>query len=251
MKLMWQYLCDSCDAAGIWSVDLPLASFKIGESISEEEFKEAFGEKIVWLEKRKVFIPSFIEFQYGTLKEDSRPHLSVINTLRKHGLDPWTLTLSSKSDTLSEYTPKGIGTLKDKDKDKDKDKEKEQDKEKAKDKDSEKLSEEINQVTETWKGTLRHFGMGRTLLPIEQVQIARAIQAYGAKAVSLALLGARSEPRSESFNPANFLSLTRIFEHKNFQRFLNLGTEAFHKKEAKQATRTFDQLMSEAKEHLA
>jgi len=118
LKLMWLYICDSCDAAGIWSEDLELASFQIGIEISQDQYFEAFGNRFIRLDDDKVFVPGFIEFQYGELSEECKPHQSVLKTLARYGICPKTLTL------LEGY-PKGIRTLKDKDKEKDKEKEKE------------------------------------------------------------------------------------------------------------------------------
>jgi hypothetical protein len=60
-KLFWLYILDDCNHAGIWDV--------------------------VFIDNReKVFIPKFIEFQYGELNPNSRPHISVINLLEKYNL---------------------------------------------------------------------------------------------------------------------------------------------------------------------
>lgn len=123
-RWLWLYILDNCDAAGIWRIDFRLASYCIGKKINTREVEDYFENKIVLIDHDKWFIPSFIEFQYGTLKEESRPHLSVIKILQKNGINSKTLTL------LKEY-PKGIQTLKDKEQDKDKDQDKEKDKEKG------------------------------------------------------------------------------------------------------------------------
>lgn len=143
-KCMWEYLRDNCDLAGIWSEDYGLASFQIGDEITWEEVKDAFGDRVVRIAKDKIFLPGFIEFQYGTLSEDCKPHIAAIKTLRKHGIDPVTLTLSDQkqsfvqetltdpkgSVTLTEGFAKGTDTLKDKDKDQDKEKDQDKDFEK-------------------------------------------------------------------------------------------------------------------------
>jgi hypothetical protein len=115
MKLVWIYLCDNCDHAGIWDPNFKLMSFQIGETITEEEFFNAFGDKIQVLSTAKYFIESFVEFQYGDLNSENRAHLSVISRLKKEG--------AKKGLTRS------LQGRKDKDKDKDKEMDKEKDKE--------------------------------------------------------------------------------------------------------------------------
>ena len=86
-KLFWLYLLDDCNHAGIWEVDLEVASIKIGLQLDEADTLKHFEKKIVVIDDgNKWFIPSFIEFQYGELKQSNRPHASVINELIKHNL---------------------------------------------------------------------------------------------------------------------------------------------------------------------
>jgi hypothetical protein len=57
-KLLWLYICDDCDHAGIWQVDLEVASLRIGEDFPKEEAEKIFAEKIVVFDKgHKWFIP--------------------------------------------------------------------------------------------------------------------------------------------------------------------------------------------------
>jgi len=113
-KLFWLYLCDDCDHAGIWNVDFDVASLRIGEKLNERKAIEVFGEKVVVFDNgEKWFIPSFIDFQYGELKENNRVHESVLKELNKYKL------LENKPLT------RPLQGAMDKDKDKDMDKEKE------------------------------------------------------------------------------------------------------------------------------
>ena len=114
-KLVWIYLLGKCDHAGIWDADWELAEFIIGESVTYDELPDVIKDKMQYIKgEDQYFIPSFIEFQYGELKEHSKPHMSVIKRLKEKGL----LRVSN--------------TLKDKDKDKVKDKVKVKDKKKDK-----------------------------------------------------------------------------------------------------------------------
>ena len=86
-KLFWLYILDDCNQAGIWDVDLEVASIRIGEDIDSKEMIRTLGSDIIRFDKdEKIFIPKFIEFQYGELNPNSRPHLSVIKLLEKHNL---------------------------------------------------------------------------------------------------------------------------------------------------------------------
>ena len=88
MKLVWLYLCDNCDHAGIWDVHLGLLEFQLGEKVSLEDFDE-LGDKVVFFHNnKKIFIPSFIEFQQKCLVNELNPennsHKGILNCLKKH-----------------------------------------------------------------------------------------------------------------------------------------------------------------------
>jgi hypothetical protein len=86
LKCVWQYMLDTCDAAGIWEMNLKLMAVQVGEPVTKEEIEFAFAAKLFSMGKKTYWIPAFITFQYGVLKQESRPHLSVINILKKHAL---------------------------------------------------------------------------------------------------------------------------------------------------------------------
>jgi len=87
-KLLWFYILDDCDHAGIWQVDIEVAQIKIGEKIDIKKAEDCLKEKIVIFDNReKWFIPDFIEFQYGQLNENNRVHNSVLLQLRKYKLN--------------------------------------------------------------------------------------------------------------------------------------------------------------------
>lgn len=89
MKLFWQYITDNCDMAGIWSVDMELASFLTGNQYEEKEILKAFDGRIVSIKNGQYWhIPQFVEFQYGQLKDDYNPHKPAIASLIRHGINP-------------------------------------------------------------------------------------------------------------------------------------------------------------------
>lgn len=86
-KCFWIYVCDNCDHAGIWDVDLDLASFQIGAKLEASKVSEILGKQILEISNgKKWFIVDFIEFQYGELKPNNNAHSSVINILTRFGL---------------------------------------------------------------------------------------------------------------------------------------------------------------------
>jgi hypothetical protein len=108
-KLIWIYVLTKCDHAGILDGDWEAASFFIGEEIkSERDLPQSIRDKMHRIDEDQYFISSFVDYQYGLLKESSKPHMSVIKRLKAKGLDNYIKTVP--------------GTVKDKDIDKRKDK---------------------------------------------------------------------------------------------------------------------------------
>jgi len=86
-KLLWFYILDDCDHAGIWQVDFEVARIRTGEQIDKQSAINAFGDRIeIFAEGSKWFLRDFIEFQYGQLSDKNRMHLSVINILTKNNI---------------------------------------------------------------------------------------------------------------------------------------------------------------------
>lgn len=110
-KIFWDYIICNCDNAGIWHVDFDVARVETGEkSLNEKKAKELFKEKIISFDNdEKWFIPSFIDFQYGKLKEDaiSKPLQSVIKQLKNYNL--WEVYLNIYNSVSKGYA-KGLDT---------------------------------------------------------------------------------------------------------------------------------------------
>lgn len=87
-KLLWLYVCDRCDHAGVWKVDREAAAFFIGGEIDWEGASKELGSRIVALSKGdKWYLPKFVTFQYGVKPNPkNRPHASAIAILASHGL---------------------------------------------------------------------------------------------------------------------------------------------------------------------
>ena len=87
-KLLWLYILDECDHAGIWQVDFDVAQIKIGEKLNKETALIFFKGRVLELnDGDKWFVYDFIEFQYGILNPANRAHNSVINILSKYKID--------------------------------------------------------------------------------------------------------------------------------------------------------------------
>jgi len=102
-KCLWLYLCDSCDEAGVFALDLDMASFVIGAVVTEADFG-AMSKQVVQLDCGKWWLSDFVSFQYGSLSESCPPHRKVLHVLKGYR--------------------KGNGTLLDRVQDKEEDKEK-------------------------------------------------------------------------------------------------------------------------------
>lgn len=263
---LWEFMLDQCDAAGIWKIDLELASFATGHRYAGTDL-ETFAERVVMLPRQRLFIPGYVRFQYKQLNPKCRPHDAVIKLLLEAQIDPETLQLNPKLRVAGTLP----ATLKEKEKEKEKDKEKEKEggsggKQNSSERSSEKcensdstsplVSSEPSQAAQhstktpsvrgsprtplenfttadvelcrdAWFETCRHFRVPRqTLLPAEELAIARALQRQPAKAVVYAIQGARHEPKTDRFDPGDYLQLERILAPERITRFANLGVRA-------------------------
>jgi hypothetical protein len=92
-RLLWIYICDVCDYAGLWDVDFAVAKIKASQMVTEQEALVTFNEKIIVIEGgRKWFIPGFIEFHYDGFrqkdgnKKKNNLYGPVMKQLEKYGL---------------------------------------------------------------------------------------------------------------------------------------------------------------------
>jgi hypothetical protein len=111
LKCLWQYICDSCCPAGTFELDWELASFVIGESVSEDDLV-GFGARIVLLPSGKRLVVKFVAFQYGSLSKECRAHDPVFKALDRHSI-PYPYPIDRVSGRVED-------TLKEKEKEKEK-----------------------------------------------------------------------------------------------------------------------------------
>lgn len=84
-KLLWVYMTDSCDHAGIWEVNWKLTSFMVGFQVIK--LPKAFEKQVKALKSNKYWIKDFCEFQYNKLTPSNNAHKSVINRLNKYNIN--------------------------------------------------------------------------------------------------------------------------------------------------------------------
>jgi len=110
-KLFWLYLIDDCDHAAIWHIDIEVAELRLGCKLNIDKARGFFKGRIVEFDNStKWFIPDFLLFQYGELKDSNNTHKSVLKQLKKYNLEKFIVVVSA---------PHGGALDKDKDIDKD------------------------------------------------------------------------------------------------------------------------------------
>ena len=85
LKSFWFYLMLRCDCSGVWEPDFDLASFVIGEPVSQDDM-QAFGDRVCQLQSGKWWLTGFIHFQYGELSTSCPAHKPVFRLIDKNGL---------------------------------------------------------------------------------------------------------------------------------------------------------------------
>jgi hypothetical protein len=142
MKLVWLYLLDNCDHAGIYKKNLKLLNYHLNTHLDDEDIIQLLNGR-VYVVGDKWFIKKFINFQYGTDETIFNSKVPAVKSVREKliaiGLLSsdfvWNLEpLYNPSVTLIEPLDKGYVTLQDKDKDKNQDTSKDKNQDTNKDK---------------------------------------------------------------------------------------------------------------------
>lgn len=136
-KIIWLYLLDDCDNAGIWSKSIKRLNFHCDTSITEEELFTTFKDRILAINDAICIIPKFLTFQYGDdwINSNSKVIVSVKKKLELRGIDPKSIPSLYSNNTPSIPYLYSMDTPKDKDKDKEEDKVKDNVQDKSKDMD--------------------------------------------------------------------------------------------------------------------
>lgn len=111
-KILWLYIVDNCDHAGVWRVSSAVAAALIGAPVDLDKAKAAFADRVQELEGGYWWLTKFIRFQYGLpLNPSNKVHSSVVKVLVARGIDP------SPFQAPSEGLASPYQGVKDKDKD--------------------------------------------------------------------------------------------------------------------------------------
>jgi len=84
-KLLWFWLVDKCDSAGIIEPDFSLCEFQTGIKKAADKLPELTN-RIGTLENGKMIVVKFIEFQQGKLSRDCKAHNPIFQSLEKNGM---------------------------------------------------------------------------------------------------------------------------------------------------------------------
>jgi hypothetical protein len=84
MKLVWGYLTDNCNHAGIWKINNKLAGFQLGFPLDADSIPEKFKGRIFRLGDY-FFIPKFLTFQYGPKLGRGKAVFSALELIECHG----------------------------------------------------------------------------------------------------------------------------------------------------------------------
>lgn len=144
-KVIWIYLLDHCDNAGIWKMNMKNLNYFCSTNISVEYFIFTFQKRLTRIDEELFIINKFCLFQYGPdfLTTKSKPVLSALDKLTQ-------LKIVEKVNniyTLSIPLPNPYLGTKDKEEDKEQDKEEYKEIEQGKDKGKEQ-DKEIEQDKE-------------------------------------------------------------------------------------------------------
>jgi len=101
-KLLWFWLVDKCDSAGIITPDFALCEFQTGIKRAFERMAE-IESRVAQIADGRFIICKFIEFQHGKLSRDCKAHNPAFQSLEKHGM-------IDENGEIKGY-PKGIHTL--------------------------------------------------------------------------------------------------------------------------------------------
>ena len=125
IKLVWNYLLDTCDHAGVYKVNLKLLRFQTDCDKTETDILEYLKGRI-YIKGDKWFIPKFITFQYKNFFTSNTPAIKSARELllshsiiepNENSFDKINEELNNPTITLIEPLPNGYITTKDKDKD--------------------------------------------------------------------------------------------------------------------------------------
>lgn len=117
-KVIWQYLLDTCDNAGIYKRNIKLLNYYCNTNVSAEDILKVLKDRVSLISDDKWIINKFCVFQYGNdfLQSKNKAVVSAINKLIENKLYD-----NTTNSVLIPY-PYSIDTPKEQEEDKAKDK---------------------------------------------------------------------------------------------------------------------------------
>jgi hypothetical protein len=102
-KLLWIYILDKCDHAGVWEVDFDEVELKLGVRFDPKEALNKLDNRAIeFRDGEKWFIPDFVTFQYGEeLNMKVKAQWSAIQIIKKYNLEQYLDTDLPWDDSLS------------------------------------------------------------------------------------------------------------------------------------------------------
>lgn len=85
-KLLWLFMLDTCDHAGIWKDQLKYFNYINGTELTLSNIKDDFSDRVMEIRPSVFFIPKFISFQYPNFNPDkNNAHKGVLKSLLYNG----------------------------------------------------------------------------------------------------------------------------------------------------------------------
>lgn len=116
-RLLWFYVLDDCDLAGLWQVDFEIAQIRIGCQLEQAKALDYFKDHIILIDEgEKWFIPAFLEFQYGSqLSKTNNIFKSIEKILIRYNLlQHLNIEITETGTTISSYRNRVSKKLKEK-----------------------------------------------------------------------------------------------------------------------------------------
>jgi len=83
-KLLFLYLLDECDNAGVIHLDWEIIAFTLNEAFLKAEFDSLLGDKFSYISDDKIIIKKFMTYQDNYNSPMMRKHIEKL--LRSHGI---------------------------------------------------------------------------------------------------------------------------------------------------------------------
>jgi hypothetical protein len=159
-KVIWFYLLDTCDNAGIWKQNIKKLNYLCSTNITADELLKVFGNRIIKIADEKWFIKKFCIVQYGHdfMNSKNKAVVSAIEKLKINGIidnrypiDTLSIDNRYPIDTLSIPYRYTIDTPKEQEQEQEQEQDKVKDKIKDKVKEQEQEQEKVNNFAPAMK----------------------------------------------------------------------------------------------------